>query len=119
MPITLPNGKFFGTLWAIDPRPARLGSPEVIGMFRLFADLIAFHIEAAEVLSENEARLLAEREVSELREQGIGRLGHDLRNPPGTISNARPCCAGCARSRPVRSGENDGAECDADVGIDR
>lgn len=37
MPIVLPNGEFFGTLCAIDPRSARLNRPEVIGMFRNFA----------------------------------------------------------------------------------
>jgi GAF domain-containing protein len=35
------NGEFFGTLCAIDPRPAKLKTPEVIGMFELFAELIA------------------------------------------------------------------------------
>src|ERR1700722_501867 len=34
MPIILPGGGFFGTLCAIDPRPARLNRPEVIGMFK-------------------------------------------------------------------------------------
>jgi signal transduction histidine kinase len=86
MPILLPGGKFFGTLCAIDPRPARVNTPEVIGMFKLFAELIAFHIEAAEKLAKSEARLLAEREISELREQFIGVLGHDLRTPLGAIS---------------------------------
>jgi GAF domain-containing protein len=41
MPITLPNGDFFGTLCAIDPKPARLGTPEILGAFELFAQLIA------------------------------------------------------------------------------
>src|ERR1700710_933007 len=46
MPIFLEDGSFFGTLCAIDPRPARLKNPETIGMFRLFAELIAFHLRA-------------------------------------------------------------------------
>ncbi len=46
MPIVLPDGTFFGTLCAIDPRPARLKTPETIGMFKLFAELIAFHLDA-------------------------------------------------------------------------
>ena len=46
MPIVLPDGGFFGTLCAIDPRPARLNTPEIIGMFRMFADLLGFHIDA-------------------------------------------------------------------------
>ncbi len=46
MPITMPDGRFFGTLCAIDPRPHRVNTPEVIGMFRMFAQLIGFHIDA-------------------------------------------------------------------------
>ncbi len=86
VPIVLPGDRFFGTLCAIDPRPARLKTPEVIGMFQLFAELIAFHIDVAQRLSETEARLLAEREASVLREQFIGVLGHDLRTPLGALS---------------------------------
>ena len=37
MPIILPDGRFFGTLCAIDPRPARVNTPATIGMFKLFA----------------------------------------------------------------------------------
>ena len=50
MPIILPNGTFFGTLCAIDPRPARVKTPEAIGMFKLFAELIAFHLDAIDRL---------------------------------------------------------------------
>ena len=46
MPILLPDGTFFGTLCAIDPKPAKLDAPEVVATFRMFADLIAFHIDA-------------------------------------------------------------------------
>lgn len=86
MPIFLSDGRFFGTLCAIDPRSAKLKTPEVIGMFKLFSELIAFHIDAGEKLAISEARLLAEREASLLREQFIAVLGHDLRNPLGAIS---------------------------------
>ena len=48
MPIILADGSFFGTLCAIDPRPARLNTPQTIGMFKLFAELIALHLEAAD-----------------------------------------------------------------------
>jgi signal transduction histidine kinase/CheY-like chemotaxis protein len=86
MPIRLPSGEMFGTLCAIDPRPARVNTPEVIGMFTLFAELIAFHIDASERLLRSESRLEAERGISELREQFIGVLGHDLRNPLGALA---------------------------------
>ncbi|HEV7873350.1 MAG TPA: GAF domain-containing sensor histidine kinase, partial [Enterovirga sp.] len=85
VPIVRPGGAFFGTLCAIDPRPARLNSPETIGMFKLFAELIASHLDAHDRLATSEAALLGEREGAELREQFIAVLGHDLRNPLAAI----------------------------------
>ncbi|WP_261293662.1 GAF domain-containing sensor histidine kinase [Sphingomonas hylomeconis] len=81
VPINLPDGQFFGTLCAIDPRPAKLHNPETIGMFRMFADLIAFHLDAQARIERSEANLLDEQKTAELREQFIAVLGHDLRNP--------------------------------------
>jgi signal transduction histidine kinase len=86
MPIILADGSFFGTLCAIDPRAARLNTPQTVGMFRLFAELIATHLDAAHRVATSEARLLGERETSELREQFIAVLGHDLRNPLASIA---------------------------------
>jgi signal transduction histidine kinase len=86
MPILLADGSFFGTLCAIDPRPARLKNPETIGMFRLFAELIAHHLDAAQQLNATQAALLEERATSELREQFIAVLGHDLRTPLRALS---------------------------------
>lgn len=85
MPIVLADGSFWGTLCAIDPRPARLNTPETIGMFKLFAEMIGFHLNASERLATSEASLLDERKSSELREQFIAVLGHDLRNPLASI----------------------------------
>jgi signal transduction histidine kinase len=88
MPIILPNGTFFGTLCAIDPKPAKIKRPEIIGMFKLFAELIAFHLNAIDRLATSEADLLDERKTSELREQFIAVLGHDVRNPLTAIISA-------------------------------
>ncbi|MFC7739315.1 PAS domain-containing protein [Roseomonas sp. GCM10028921] len=55
MPIIRKSGEFFGTLCAIDPKPVRVNTPETIGMFRLFAELIAFHLDADERLAAAEA----------------------------------------------------------------
>lgn len=85
MPIILPNGDFFGTLCAIDVKPMRLNTPETIGMFKLFADLIAFHLEAHRKMAVSQANLTDERRNNELREQFIAVLGHDLRNPLAAI----------------------------------
>ncbi len=85
MPIVLPNGEFFGTLCAIDPAPHKLDNPETVAMFRLFADLIAMHIDAHQRAELSEGALLDERKTAELREQFIAVLGHDLRNPLASI----------------------------------
>lgn len=78
MPIRLEDGAFWGTLCAIDPQPRRLNTPETIETFRLFAELIATHLDAVQ-------RYEAERKVAERREQFIAVLGHDLRNPLASI----------------------------------
>lgn len=86
MPIIRSDGSMFGTLCAIDPRPARVNTPETIGTFKLFAQLIAFHLDAMQRVEATEARLINERKTSELREQFIAVLGHDLRNPLASIA---------------------------------
>jgi signal transduction histidine kinase len=85
VPIVLPDGRFFGTLCAIDPKPAKLDRPEVTGMFKLFAEMIAFHLDAHERLTQSSQSLAEERRAAELREQFIAALGHDLRNPLAAI----------------------------------
>jgi signal transduction histidine kinase len=85
VPIILADGSFFGTLCAIDPKPRKLNTPEVVGMFKLFAELIAAHLDAAERVELSESKLAAERKNAELREQFIAVLGHDLRNPLASI----------------------------------
>jgi signal transduction histidine kinase len=87
IPIIRKDGRFFGTLCAIDPKPAKLNTPETIGMFKMFADLISFHLNAYEQLTINESKLLEERKTAELREQFIAILSHDLRNPVGAVLN--------------------------------
>lgn len=58
IPIFLKNdGSFFGTLCAIDPKPAQLKNPRIIGMFNLFADLIAFHIAALQEMDKTQSLL--------------------------------------------------------------
>lgn len=56
-PIFLKNGEFFGTLCAIDPSPAQLDNAKVKGLFSLFADLIAFHLQQLELLEQSQQTL--------------------------------------------------------------
>lgn len=85
VPILLPGGTFFGTLCAVDPKPRRLNTPEIIGMFRLFAELIGFHLDALRRIEASEAHAAELRRDGALREQFIAVLGHDLRNPLASI----------------------------------
>jgi signal transduction histidine kinase len=62
-----------------------LKNPETIGMFKLFVELIAAHLNADEALRRSQAELAQERQLSEFREQFIAVLGHDLRNPLASI----------------------------------
>lgn len=85
-PIILSNGMFWGTLCAIDPNPANVKNPQVLGTFKLFAELIAHHLDSEERLRATTALLDSEREIAELREQFIAVLGHDLRNPIAALN---------------------------------
>lgn len=85
VPIVRPDGTFFGTLCAIDPKPAKVNNPDTIQTFELFASLIAAHLETADRLLASEVALTEERALSELRERFIAVLGHDLRTPLAAI----------------------------------
>jgi signal transduction histidine kinase len=87
IPIILQDGRFFGTLCAIDPNPASINNPEIIGMFNLYAELIALHLHNFEQMAFLQANLEEEKMFAELREQFIAVLGHDLRNPVGAVRN--------------------------------
>lgn len=85
MPIVLPGGSFFGTLCAIDPNPANLKRPEILGTFKMFAELIGFHLDMHSQIDKAEAELASEKEVGDARERFVAVLGHDLRNPLASI----------------------------------
>ncbi len=64
IPIIRKNGQFFGTLCAIDPQPHELKKPEILAMFRMFADLISFHLNAVEEMR------LSQNQTEQLRQDG-------------------------------------------------
>ena len=90
IPIVRRNGDFFGTLCAIGPRPAKIKTPAMIGTFRLFAELIAFHLDADERLAAAEAmRLLNDRLEERLAERSAAlRLYENI-----VQSDNAPVCA--------------------------
>jgi signal transduction histidine kinase len=86
VPITLPGGVHFGTLCALDVKPTQLSAAEIIGMFKISAELIAYHLDANSQLLTSQTNLLDAQKTAVLREQFIAILGHDLRNPLGSIT---------------------------------
>jgi len=57
VPIIQKDGTFFGTLCAIDPHPHTLNTPATTGMFNLFAELIAFHLNAIDEIDSGKTQL--------------------------------------------------------------
>lgn len=86
VPITFSDGRFFGTLCAIDPRPNLLNTPLVVDTFTMFAELIGRHLETTGRLVATQADLATEKRDGGLREQFIAVLGHDLRNPLANVA---------------------------------
>jgi signal transduction histidine kinase len=81
VPIIVGSERQFGALCALDSNPIRLREPRIVSMFKEFATLIASQLEQHSTREREQSALLDERATSELREQFIAILGHDLRNP--------------------------------------
>lgn len=67
VPIILKDGSFFGTLCAIDPKPAKLNNPKTVMTFQLFANLIAMHLNAFGAAEINAFQLEEANKSSEQR----------------------------------------------------
>ncbi|NOK23501.1 GAF domain-containing sensor histidine kinase [Corallococcus carmarthensis] len=85
VPLYRRNGDFFGVMCALDARPADL-TEDTLETFRHLGDLVGHQLEQEEALSERDSQLLSAREASLLREQLMGIVSHDLRNPLNAIS---------------------------------
>ena len=86
IPIALKDGRYFGNLCAIDPKPARVSDPRTLLQVEMFAELIAAQLQNDDRYQASQAALLDERAAAELREHFIGVLGHDLRNPLSALA---------------------------------
>ena len=86
VPIMLADGRYFGNLCAVDPRPVGAPKPWVLPMFHLFSGLIGLELGKELRRGRENAALLDERAANELREEFVAILGHDLRNPLQAIS---------------------------------
>ena len=59
------DGSFFGTLCAIDPKPAHLNSIEIKSLFSLFSNLISLHLQSVEQNEQSASAILQERAAKE------------------------------------------------------
>ena len=81
VPIVLPSGRYFGNLCAIDPAPAQVSDTKTLAIFQGLAGVIALQLQSELERQQDKSALRDARAASELREQFIAILGHDLRNP--------------------------------------
>lgn len=86
VPLNRRDGSSFGTLCALDTRPAPQPlTAEHISILELLASLIAYEMEGEETRQRHAAALQTAREAAHSRERFMGILGHDLRNPINAI----------------------------------
>ncbi len=83
VPIILKSGEFFGTLCAIDPRPAQVNDPKTIGMFTLFSQLLSFHLDSLNTMDYTNNQLSLAKEENRKYEH---LTYHSLREPLRKIS---------------------------------
>ncbi len=76
VPILRANGEFFGTLCAIDARPADIESPGILKSIELFAELIGLQLELVEDLDAARRGLSA----SHVREALLERTEEEIRD---------------------------------------
>lgn len=88
VPIHRPNGSFFGTLCAIDSSPGNFDEAHVRRSMELLAELVGNYLDKEDRLQEAETALSHAQRDSDLRDQFIAVLGHDLRSPLQAISVA-------------------------------
>jgi signal transduction histidine kinase len=113
VPIIRSDGRYFGTLCAIDPNPANVGSPRILAIFTKFARLIGESLDFDQSLVEAQDELRSERERSALCEEFTAILGHDLRNPLAGIVSWADVVQRCANEPIVqRAGERIAASAD-------
>lgn len=88
VPIHRPDGSFFGTLCAIDSLPGNFDEAHVRRSMELLADLVGNYLDKEDRLLEAQTALSDAQRDSDLRDQFIAVLGHDLRSPLQAISIA-------------------------------
>ncbi|NPC72548.1 GAF domain-containing sensor histidine kinase [Corallococcus exiguus] len=85
VPLYRRGGEFFGVMCALDSNPADL-TDDALETFRHLGDLVGYQLEQEEALTERDSQLMGAHEATVLREQLMGIVSHDLRNPLNAIS---------------------------------
>ena len=85
VPIMARDGQFWGTLFGIDSVPRALSEGAALASMTLFSALISQQLKIQEELEDTRVALMDATATTELREQFIAVLGHDLRNPIGNV----------------------------------
>ena len=87
VPLYRLSGELFGTLCSLDPESSDVSESD-LETFRLFANLIAYELDAEEKAQQREEELEKIVAESESQRRFMSILGHDLRNPLSTIAMA-------------------------------
>ncbi|PIQ22254.1 MAG: histidine kinase [Cytophagales bacterium CG18_big_fil_WC_8_21_14_2_50_42_9] len=91
-PIILKNGTFFGTLCAIDTKPAKINNDKVIDTFTMFTDLLSFHLQSLDLMKrsyqanlelQNKNQILTN--VNTDLDNFVYTASHDLKSPVSNI----------------------------------
>jgi signal transduction histidine kinase len=92
VPILLKDGTFFGTLCAIDSKPAKVKDPKIVGTFTMFAELLSFHLQTLLLLEqshETNRQLHQQNEiltnVNNDLDTFVYTASHDLKSPLSNV----------------------------------
>lgn len=105
VPIVRADGAYFGNLCAVDPEPRKVSDPQTVATFTAFAGVIAMLLDTEDQLQASNQARLDEKATSDLREQFIAILGHDLRNPLSAVGTTAELLLRRPEPEVVRLGE--------------
>jgi two-component sensor histidine kinase len=80
VPIILRSGEIFGTICALDPKPAKLSNPKTLKTLQLFAELIGSQLELEESLAD-QRKAVAHQDLL------INELNHRVKNTLATVQS--------------------------------
>jgi two-component sensor histidine kinase len=80
VPIILRSGEVFGTICALDPKPAKLSDPKTLKTLQLFAELIGSQLELDETLADQRKAITHQTLL-------INELNHRVKNTLATVQS--------------------------------